>query len=232
MSPSQKKLLKKELSQELIEIDVDWLKVGHVDELISVLPNSHKRGSCPFDILYSSPAKALDIIKQEGSKKDIKPALLRYDFGSKESHFDLWSCYGKDRNHIGCKSIRAINETYAKIINDNLSKIKNALVKHDPSCSQVEHIPIPVLFTSSDKRQVYGTHEDKAFTIDPNPVNNVLIGSNILLPKQNLEQFHNYTQSQLDKYKIKTTFIDGEYVHYFGGGIHCSMNMRYACRPN
>ena len=38
MHPSQKQVLVEEIQQKFLEIDVKWLSVGHVDELISVIP--------------------------------------------------------------------------------------------------------------------------------------------------------------------------------------------------
>lgn len=231
LSPDQRAILERELSQEVLDINVNWLKVGHVDELISVIPVANKKGKCPFDILYSSPGLALELIKKESEKSELKPLRFRFDFGEKQSTFNLWECHTKGYSHPGCKAMISANTEYEKIVQSNISKIKQALVRKDKSCSSVNFVKVPVLFTASQSQQRYGLKSDKAMTIDPNPVNNVLIGNNIIIPQQGLRPLYQYTKSVLEKYQLNVTAVDGEYVHIFDGGLHCSMNMRRTCRP-
>lgn len=231
ISPLQKSILQKRLTQKIIEINVDWLKVGHVDELVSIIPIKNKPGKCPFDIMYSSPGKALEILKTESTLQKA-PLNLRIGFGDTKKIFDLWSCFRDEDKSPGCNTIQTINKTYEKIVQSNIEYLKKELISYDTSCSKVNFVPIPMLFTSSKEQKNYGASGDEAITLEPNPVNNVILGDHILLPKQNLEAFHNYTENILSKYDKQLTFVDGKYVHYFDGGIHCSMNFQRACRPN
>lgn len=49
----------------LVEIDVGWLKVGHVDELIKVVPIHPKvePAECSFTVMVASPQKGLEIME-------------------------------------------------------------------------------------------------------------------------------------------------------------------------
>lgn len=48
-----------------IKVPTDWLKVGHTDEVISVLKNNNPSGRlCAFSIAIASPRKALEILSQ------------------------------------------------------------------------------------------------------------------------------------------------------------------------
>src|SRR5262249_16216187 len=60
MNAGARDLLKKQLVQEPIEIDTNFLAVGHVDEIISFVPASGGKG---FKLLLASPKTAYSILK-------------------------------------------------------------------------------------------------------------------------------------------------------------------------
>jgi hypothetical protein len=228
MSPRQKDVLRKELSQRLVEINVKWLKVGHVDEVISLIPKQ-QAGKCPFDILYASPGKATELMKLE-SKNKQRPLEYRYGFGKPVSKFDAYECFETKHSHPGCKDLFGANKAYEKIIQKQITKVRNAL--DDQGCTNIKYQAMPVIFSPSGKVESYGSKNDKTITIDTNPRNNALMGRTLILPKQNLDNFHKYTQSLIETYNLKTHFVDGTYVHRFNGGVHSALNTRHACSPH
>jgi hypothetical protein len=49
--------------ENVVQIDVGWLTVGHVDELIKVLPNTkNPDDECGFSVMVASPRKALELL--------------------------------------------------------------------------------------------------------------------------------------------------------------------------
>ncbi len=231
MHESQKEVLGKEINQKIVEIDVKWLLVGHVDELISLIPDSNRGGNCPFDILYASPDTAYQLLKEEKAKgKDLN---INLGIGSRKDkkNFNLDECFEKGDINPICKEVFRANKTYSKIIQNNMKKIRDSLDAEQGNCAQVNFIPIPILFSPKAFRKSYGTENDEAITIDPNPVNNVVINNHLFLPKQNLDIFHQFTKKKLEKFNYKTNYVDGRFVHQFRGGIHCSLNFRRSCRP-
>jgi hypothetical protein len=233
MSSPQKKILKTELQQKLVEIDVAWLYIGHVDEVISLIPKKNKSSSCPFDIMYTSPDLALSILQKESLNGDSLKIELGAGKGEKSKKFYLKDCFGKnkDKNPL-CVSLHKANKKYGEIMNENIKTLKASLITSQPNCKNVNFIPIPVLFSTKNLQEKYGTDNDLAVSITPNPVNNVLINNSIMLPRQGFDFFDRYTKEALNKYDLKVEYVDGEYVHYFKGGVHCSLNLQHSCKGN
>ena len=61
MDPDLLNLLAKQKKQPIVEVDTSWLQVGHIDEIISVVP--HGRGP-NFTLLHASSKAALAILRQ------------------------------------------------------------------------------------------------------------------------------------------------------------------------
>lgn len=65
-------------AENVIELDVSWLQVGHIDEVVSVIPISTTDGrpaECNFTVAYASPQKAKELIAQRGSSRLLLPNL-------------------------------------------------------------------------------------------------------------------------------------------------------------
>lgn len=60
LDPDIKRLLAKPGKQPLVEIDTSWLRVGHVDEVIALLPTDQDRG---FAVAHASPDLALELLR-------------------------------------------------------------------------------------------------------------------------------------------------------------------------
>lgn len=60
VDPDLLRLLAKQKKQPIVEIDTTWLKVGHVDEVMAVVP--HARSG--FSILHASSAAAMAILRE------------------------------------------------------------------------------------------------------------------------------------------------------------------------
>jgi hypothetical protein len=46
-----------------VEIDVKWLSVGHVDEVVGLVPDGKSQAPCDFAITWASPQKAFELMK-------------------------------------------------------------------------------------------------------------------------------------------------------------------------
>jgi len=233
MSGPQKKILKTELQQKLVELDVSWLYIGHVDEIISLIPKKTDKGKCPFNIMYTAPDLALKILEKESLNGDSLNIELGAGKGQKSKKFYLKECFqeGKETKPL-CVSLLKANKKYGEIMKKNISKLKTAFSSIEPTCKSIDFIPIPLLFSTRNLQKVYGTDKDLAVSITPNPVNNVLINNYILLPKQGFNFFDEYTKDAINKYDLTPEYVDGEYVHYFRGGVHCSLNVQHSCKGN
>jgi hypothetical protein len=233
MHPKQKQVLRSELQQKFIELNVDWLFVGHVDEVISVIPKKDSSNDlCPFDVFYASSGKALEILKEEADAggESLNINLQAGKSKGKNKPFTLGECFKKtpSKNRM-CISLINSNQEYEKIMVSNIQKIRQALIDSDPSCKSVEFIPVPVFFSPKNDQEKYGGDNDQAITMAPNPVNNIIIDESILLPDQNFDFFSSYIRDLIRPYDLKIEYLDGSYVHKFKGGIHCSTNIKHVC---
>ncbi|MCB0394712.1 MAG: hypothetical protein KDD25_09135, partial [Bdellovibrionales bacterium] len=230
ISRAQKKILKARTAQEFVELRVNWLDVGHVDEILSLIPKKGTHDTqCGFDILYASPGLALNLIKEAPADEKAEPLEMRFGFDKSLESFNLWDCAKTPSKIRGCRLVFEANQAYEKIMQQNLIEMKNA-VKTIGGCKNVNFIPIPALFSAKSESNVYGTPNDKAVSIEPNPLNNILLGHEILVPKQHMRSLHEYTEGVLNKYDLDVNFVEGGYVHAFSGGIHCATNVRYGCK--
>jgi hypothetical protein len=56
-------------SEHSVQLNVSWLTVGHVDEVIKVVPAPNKKAPCNFTLMYASPKKALELLAKKPNKK-------------------------------------------------------------------------------------------------------------------------------------------------------------------
>lgn len=61
IDPDLLKVFVKQQKQPIVEIDTSWLKVGHVDEMMSVVPSSRASGG--FAILHASSKAAIELLR-------------------------------------------------------------------------------------------------------------------------------------------------------------------------
>ncbi len=61
MDPDLLRIFAKQKKQPVVEIDTTWLRVGHVDEMMAVVP--HPRRSDRFAIVHASSRAALEIVR-------------------------------------------------------------------------------------------------------------------------------------------------------------------------
>ncbi len=123
-SPSQKRLREALLAsgKKVINLDISFLYIGHVDEIINVV-KTNERAPCDFSLLVASPRKAVELIENE-KKRNLK--------------FQVPRDYAKAKIETSQKDIQ-------KIIDKNLS---NALtiIKDTTACKNPKAIEVPTLF--------------------------------------------------------------------------------------
>ncbi len=73
--------------ENIINLNVSWLAVGHVDEIFKIVPNHINDGrpsECKFSLMAASPKKALDLLQEPSNRN--RPY---FDFGAKLAKKDL-----------------------------------------------------------------------------------------------------------------------------------------------
>lgn len=222
--------LKEQMAQEVVQVQVKWLDVGHVDELFSVIPGKGGEGNCPSKILYASPAEGWKLLTRRDPQFEERELALRWD-GERELEegFDLRSCFRKGAKNISCKMLFESNTTYEKSIQASIQAIKTAMKKHD-TCAVPEFLPVPVLFSPKHMKSSYGLQEDEARAIDANPINNILLGNEAFVPRQAIPEFYRATKALFGSLRYQVRFVQGHFLHRQGGGIHCNVNVKRICK--
>lgn len=248
LSSSAQDLIELNLSQDMIRVNTSWGEPGHIDEVYSVLPsytNKGKGGSCDFAIVYSSPELALKLLQKngfDGKRERLSPPIPE----GEESipvveRVDFTECLGLIQNesylhskqkvrHL-CEELIKANKIYAKLINQGLEQIVNSVSKRT-GCNSISTIPVPVVYGPEKFSAIYGQRDDHAVNINPNPVNLISLGKTVVIAKQVYSPFENEVMSQIKGLGLDPYVIDGSYVHYLRGGIHCTSNVVRMCRPS
>ncbi|MBD64810.1 MAG: hypothetical protein CME62_06360 [Halobacteriovoraceae bacterium] len=223
-------VLKASTSQELIDIDVQWLETGHVDELLTTLPLKKDAGPCEQTLLVASPKLGLELIKKlPMTEKPAKNQLMPF-FDDYDNWPDLYHClYPKNFKLKECLELYRANETYQAHIDKSVESLQLAINKHHQCRLKVESFP--QIFVPLKKQKKYGEYTDRAIALNPNSVNNIFFYPTLILPKQIFPVFQEEVDKVLSQYPYKIIFANGKFVHELNGGIHCATNISYGCTP-
>jgi len=224
------KVLQSLTVQEIVELNVDWLETGHVDELLTTLPFKKNAKPCEQALLIASPKLALDIITATSLdlKEEKNPNSPFYD--DKDIWKDHYHClYQKNKKKSDCIELEKANLSYQKLIDLGIDKIQKLMLKNH-GCRLTEE-KFPQLFVPLKKQKEYGTYDDRAIALNPNSVNNIFFFPNLMLARQNFQPFQDAVDKVLSKYPYKRIYIDDKFAHELNGGIHCATNISYGCSP-
>ena len=245
LTSTTQEILEVNLSQDIVKVKTSWGEPGHIDEIFSVVPDkTAKAGACDYALLYASPKLAMDILKSRGldgkterlsppipEGEESIPVVERVDFEKCFAQLkgDLYK-QANAKLRKNCEELIKANETYAGIIDEGLGQVVEALVKRS-HCTEVKTIPMPLLFGPEKLKGKYGAKDDYAMSINPNPVNVISLGPLVVSAKQVYAPFQEDVSAKYKSLGLDTQLIDGSYVHYLRGGIHCSSNVVRMCRP-
>jgi hypothetical protein len=229
LSDETYKVLQSLTSQEMVDLNVDWLETGHVDELITTLPYKKNAGACEQALLIASPQLALNIIASASidlpEEKNPNPPVF-----ADIKRIDLYHClYPKNKNRTECLELAKANITYQSLIDSGVKDLQNLIQKHH-GCRLTEE-KFPQLFVPIKKQDQYGTFKDQAISLNSNSVNNIFFFPSLLLAKQPFIPFQKKVDDVLSKFPYDVIYIDDKFAHELNGGIHCATNISYGCAP-
>lgn len=224
------KVLQSLTAQEIVELNVNWLETGHVDEIFTTLPFKKDAEACEQALLIASPKLALDIITRAplDLKEEKNPNAPFYN--AKIVWADHYHClYRKNKNREDCIELEKANLAYQKIIDQDIDKVQKLMLKNH-GCRLKEE-KFPQLFVPLERQKEYGTYDDRAVALNPNSVNNIFFFPNLILAKQIFYPFQEEVDKVLSKFPYKKIYIDDKFAHELNGGIHCATNISYGCMP-
>ncbi|MEV0619070.1 protein-arginine deiminase family protein [Nonomuraea sp. NPDC050404] len=160
--------------QPILPLDTSWLHVGHVDELLSVVPGD---ASAPFRLLLASPERALRLLELALSRETAQGFGLTQMLRGQGLPFEL-----TDPATV-LRSAEDLNgELDEKVINAIEQRLMQGLALSDDDL-----IRLPVLFVTDVKRQpdefeLPDVGRLRATARTPNLVNALVSDRNVFLP--------------------------------------------------
>jgi hypothetical protein len=193
-------------ARELIELDVAWLIVGHVDEVACFVPfpNAGQQDK-PFKLVMGSLSKAIDVLRSRPDQ-EVVPSLIEGNRTVAEILQLYW-----DENTQKLKGD-------AKTIQDKLNANK-ALLAQGLGLAAGDIVEVPVLYTLGIPN---------ARTAVPNAVNMQVVGNRVLVPEQWYSPFADAikgTQQNpgvLRQVGLTVEFLDDRVYHVQDGDVHCA----------
>uniref|UniRef100_A0A8C3SAA4 protein-arginine deiminase n=1 Tax=Chelydra serpentina TaxID=8475 RepID=A0A8C3SAA4_CHESE len=193
--------------QAPVELYVDWLCVGHVDEFLSFVPAPGRQG---FRLLLASPSACYKLFKEKQEE----------GYGEARLFEELETVNTTTIDEIlANETLRKENDYVQSCIDWNRDILKREL-----GLSEKDIIDLPQLFTVIDK-------EASAFF--PDMVNMIVLGKHLGIPKPFgpivdgrccLEE---NVRSLLEPLGLTCTFINDFFTyHTLLGEVHCGTNVR------
>ncbi|XP_054435592.1 protein-arginine deiminase type-3 [Pteronotus mesoamericanus] len=196
--------------QPPVELFVDWLAVGHVDEFLSFVPASDGKG---FRMLLASPGTCFKLFQEKRKWGHGKALLFEGLVGNVEV------------NTISINQVLS-NESlisYNKFVQSCIDWNREVL-KRELGLTERDIVDIPQLFKTERK---------KAVAFFPDLVNMLVLGKHLGIPKPFgplvngrccLEE---KVRSLLEPLGLHCTFIDDfTPYHMLHGEVHCGTNVR------
>ncbi|KAL8198209.1 UNVERIFIED_CONTAM: hypothetical protein K2H54_001516 [Gekko kuhli] len=208
--------------QSPVELDSDWLVVGHVDEFLTFVPAPDRKG---FRLLLASPTACYKLLKQK-EQEGYGEALMFEGEDERSSHATLITGKLETCNQVKIKSILAdqdlmnSNEYFQKCIDWNRDILKEEL-----GLTEEDIIDIPQLFTPEEP-------SGQAAAYFPNMVNMLVLERHLGIPKPfgpvvNRQCcLEKEVRQLLEPLGLSCTFIDDyKAYHQKHGEIHCGTNV-------
>ncbi|KAG8546736.1 hypothetical protein GDO81_029904 [Engystomops pustulosus] len=184
-----------------------WLYVGHIDEFMSFVPTSDRKG---FRLLLASPRACLELFKQK-KREGHGDKVMFEGLGKKEYTID---------EVLSSKTLAEASEKCQESIDLNRKILKKEL-----GLSEADIIDIPMLYK-------YDSEPETVDSFFPNMVNMLVLGKNLGIPKPFGPKISGTccleakVQSLLEPLGLRCTFIDDfATYHEYLGEVHCGTNV-------
>lgn len=226
--PKTKEFLHAQIVQDPIDIDTDWLNVGHVDEIISFVPAPGPKG---FKLLLASPRRAYRILRDNRAAHGSSKLLVGRKFPPPSA-----SPAGPWRDaevsirgflDVGIPSL-SLTHTALRNFNDRaqlrLDGIRSRM-KNELGLTDADIIGIPILFMPAEDAPTF------ADALTAGMVNMLVLNRHCIIPKPfgpevaGGDLFQRYVESMLNPLGLTLHFLDDWYEYHVGlGEVHCGTN--------
>jgi len=213
-----KAMLKKQIVQKPIEIDTNWLLVGHVDEMMSFVPSS---GGAPhFKLLLASPKRGYEILDAHKKSGDKLLTGRRNQDRTVSLEVSIKDYLASGVHGYTGAELRKYNEdVQTKIDATRSTLISEGVVKES------DIIDLPALFIENHH------FPGKADALTAGMVNMLVINKHCIVPKPygpvvgGTDLFEDDVESKLKPLGLTVKFLDDWYeYHVLSGEVHCGTN--------
>jgi hypothetical protein len=240
---------------EILSLTVDWLEVGHIDEVFGVLPLPESRGSkgCNFALTAASPARAIETLLSTHEDSPLEPELTHAPPKKAPPSGAGLGCISRlsdarsgavlrAREARQCNKLIEANREFERLINEQLSILLER-VQVRTGCQNTPVLRLPTLFrpahrmsdTSWQRARTLKTPPTtrwrQARSINPNPINGISLNSVQFVPAQAHPGFRAAIESEMQTqaHGVTLRWIDTPHVHFLGGEAHCGTNVIRTC---
>lgn len=235
-----------------VDADTSWLWVGHVDEVIAVIPAPAATGSCKFAVAIASPRLALNLLKENPGDSFFN--FSKSDFSAEDaeriSQVGVWT--GFCQSYFGSQKFDAT--TCAQLTNGQVAEFlsQNPSAKRIVSVAQADldrlnldlkaalqaqHcgasvIEVPALYFQPKEFELTMESKLQTQSLLPNSLNGILVNSTVIAPDPLNSVFRNYIKTKYSEFGAHADFIDDSLIYYpHGGELHCASKSFRLCTP-
>lgn len=221
-----REFLRHQVVQAPIKIDTNWLTVGHVDEMISIVPAPTAKG---FKLLLASPDRAYAILRANRAANGSARMLLARRFPNPnpllpphEAEVSIAEFLGTG---IAGLSLTAPDlERYNAFCQTRLNAARQRL-ESELGLDGDDIVPVAILYMRSELFPPY------ADALTAGMVNMLVLNGHCIVPKPfgpvvgGVDLFEQDLRSQLEPLGLTVDFLDDWYEYHVNmGEVHCGTN--------
>jgi hypothetical protein len=75
----------------------------------------------------------------------------------------------------------------------------------------------------------WGSDEDEAQALNPNTINMIALGEEVIVPEQPYKPFAQEALRRLEELNLLPVRVDSALSHYLSGGLHCNTAVARMC---
>jgi protein-arginine deiminase len=214
IDPRYQEFFKRSKLQPPIDLNTDWLGVGHVDEVVTFVP----RPDGKFALLLASPKLALDVARRlrRGTPLDSKYNLLVPGLETVDDLFSYGQLMRSFEEYNMDVDFKTFGVDHSSPAPDSIKgKLKAAL-----NLDEGDIFEVPVLYYNHDQTNVWF-----GLALSPGMVNLNSMGRFSLVPDPFLNEFKHELERVLGTAGQVAVWIDDWFVYHAAlGEVHCGSN--------
>lgn len=249
----QKEMLEKSKNR-VLDLDISFLKVGHVDEFMSVV-KTDRAAPCNFAVMIVDPQLAFDLLEEKSKSSSALSLVIGDAYAASKSppecQMTSFTAANVFENEDGpleyAEEVEAIyngrcingmgqdyfvkSQDYEIIKRENES-IKRVLKENERKV--VDELKATTACQSPVIIRVPTFYRD-GLSYTPNLVNSLIQTesgpSHVLAPRSYIKSFESYLERELQKYGVTISYVKSMNYHLKMGDVHCGTNSARVCLP-